>query len=207
VVATDGRQLLVQRGYPLPWKDNVLIRALPVFGCRELPKEEPVLLGRAGDQVTLEIGPWLLSFKTDNSLRFPDVDHVIPSTRSGLSRLHLDPQDADVLTRDLPKMPGRDDNHSPVILELGEPVRVCPADGEKPMAELVLARGRYCLAGRSRHCGQRGCSGIGRQLGNDRGYSWLGRGWYHRPRGRLIPTSLQILLGHSLPVSPRRSPG
>jgi len=143
VVATDGRQLLVQRGYPLPWKDNVLIRALPVFGCRELPKEEPILLGRSGEQVTLEIGPWLLSFKTDNSLRFPDVDHVIPSTRGGLSRLHLDPQDADVLTRDLPKMPGRDDNHSPVILELGEPVRVCPADGEKPIAELVLARSRF----------------------------------------------------------------
>jgi len=142
VVGTDGRQMFTQRGFPFPWRDNALIPGLPVFGSREMPAEEAVLLGRAGEQVTLEIGPWLLSLKTDSSLRYPDVDGAIPSTRGPLSRLHLDPQDAHALLQALPRMPGRDMDHSPIVLELADPVRVQVHDGKTAIADLVLAQSR-----------------------------------------------------------------
>src|SRR5262249_61690775 len=35
LVGTDGRQLLVQGGFGLPWPEDVLIPALPAFGCRD----------------------------------------------------------------------------------------------------------------------------------------------------------------------------
>src|SRR5207253_3074735 len=34
VVATDGRQLLVQQGFDLPWTGDVLIRRSPVFASK-----------------------------------------------------------------------------------------------------------------------------------------------------------------------------
>jgi len=142
VVATDGKQLFLERGFSFPWPDKVLIPGLPFFGSREMPADEPVLLGRAGEQVSLEIGPWLLSLKTDDSLRYPDVDGAIPSTRSPLSRLHLDPRDADALLQALPRMPGRDMEHSPIVLVLGDPVRVQVHDGKAGIADLVLAQSR-----------------------------------------------------------------
>ena len=142
VVATDGRQLLIQRGFSFPWQDKVLIPGLPFFGSREMPTDQPVLLGRSGEKVSLEIGPWLLSMKTDNSLHYPDVDAIIPSIKGSPSRLHLDRRDADALQQALPRMPGRDMEHSPITLELANPIRVQVHDGKTAIAELVLAQSR-----------------------------------------------------------------
>src|SRR3954454_11162054 len=36
VVATDGKQLMVQAGFALPWQDDLLVAALPAFACKEL---------------------------------------------------------------------------------------------------------------------------------------------------------------------------
>src|SRR5215469_15306626 len=53
VVATDGRQLLVQGGFPLPWPDDVLVPRVPAFGCRELEGAAPVRLGRSESHVAV----------------------------------------------------------------------------------------------------------------------------------------------------------
>lgn len=142
IIATDGRQLLIQEGFSFPWQNRVLIPGLPVFGCREIPVDQPVLLGCKGEQVSLEIGPWLLSMKTDKSLRYPDVEVIIPSTKGPLTFLHLDPHDAEALKQALPKMPGRDVEHSPVVLDLANPARVQVHEGKAAIAELVLAQSR-----------------------------------------------------------------
>src|SRR5436190_1956812 len=57
VIATDGRQLLIQRGFRLPWKEDRLIPGCDVWGCRELPQEEP-LVGCTDKQVFVRVGPW-----------------------------------------------------------------------------------------------------------------------------------------------------
>lgn len=42
IVATDSRQLLLQRGFEFPFKDDILVPAIAAFGCKELHGEEEV---------------------------------------------------------------------------------------------------------------------------------------------------------------------
>ena len=55
IVATDGRQLLVQRGFTFPWEDDVLVPSSRLFGCHDLPQGQPVLIGRAGKWAALPV--------------------------------------------------------------------------------------------------------------------------------------------------------
>jgi hypothetical protein len=48
--------------------------ALPVFGCREVPQDQPVHLAFTQGRITLEVGRWLFSIKTNPDVRYPDVD-------------------------------------------------------------------------------------------------------------------------------------
>jgi hypothetical protein len=47
IVATDGRQVLVQSGFKFPWDEQVLIPRRTAFGCKELPSSEAVLIGNS----------------------------------------------------------------------------------------------------------------------------------------------------------------
>src|SRR5439155_22935796 len=44
-VGTDGRNLLVQGGFTLPWAEDLLVPALPVFAGKELPRQGPLAVG------------------------------------------------------------------------------------------------------------------------------------------------------------------
>ena len=46
IVATDGKQLLMQKGFKFPWKDNVLVARMLFFGAGVLPDDTPVKIGR-----------------------------------------------------------------------------------------------------------------------------------------------------------------
>lgn len=143
LVATDGHHLLIQKGFQLPWTEDLLIPALPAFCCRELPDQEPVRLSRSKEKVLLEVGPWLFSLRIDSQSRFPDVNRVIPSAGAGSSRLYLDPEDAGVLVRALPKLPAREESTAPITLDLGRPIAVRVQDEKGPAAEVVLGRSRF----------------------------------------------------------------
>lgn len=59
VVATDGRQLLVQRGFPFPWSEDVLVPRVLAFGSREFaPGDEPIGVGRTESHIGLRVGGW-----------------------------------------------------------------------------------------------------------------------------------------------------
>ena len=45
VVASDGRQLLVQGGFSFPWTADLLVPATGLFGCKELNADSPVQVG------------------------------------------------------------------------------------------------------------------------------------------------------------------
>src|SRR5438477_1564160 len=79
VVATDGRQLLVQGGFALPWAEDVLVPAVPALGARELAGEGPVTVGRSGGHVLLGVGPWTFALPVDRAGRFPAVEGVTPA--------------------------------------------------------------------------------------------------------------------------------
>jgi hypothetical protein len=141
VVATDGRQLLLQSGFHFPWAEDVLVPALPVFAGRDLPADAPVEVGRTDTAVTVRVGAWTLVLPVDTEGRFPKAEAVIPRPGAAASRLHLDPRDAAFLCDALPRLPGVQDEHGPVTLELAEPpaVRAWPA-ASGPAIEVTLSR-------------------------------------------------------------------
>jgi hypothetical protein len=141
VVATDGRQMLLQRGFPLPWQDDVLVPRLPVLGSKELPEVDAVGLGRTKTHVVLRVGPWAFFLKIDTAGRYPNVSEAIPRLDAKASRLRIDPEDAAFLLATLPKLPGRAEDNSPVTLDSGPPVAVRARAGDGgPVTEAVLTR-------------------------------------------------------------------
>ncbi|MDB5335206.1 MAG: hypothetical protein JWN70_825, partial [Planctomycetaceae bacterium] len=143
IVATDGQQALAQSGFTFPWANDILIPALDVLGCRELPQDVPVAIGRGVDWVTLVIGAWTIAVKVENDAHFPKIDTVIPSTASTRSRLNLTNEDARFLMAALPKLPSEDECHWPVTVELNGHVAIRgkAPDNSRP-TELILSHSR-----------------------------------------------------------------
>jgi hypothetical protein len=141
VVATDGRQLLVQGGFRLPWKDDVLVPRLPALASRDMVKEGEARVGRTAKHVHLEVGPWAFALPIDAESKFPDHARVIPAAVGVKATLRLDPADGKFLASVLPKLPGAGDDNGPVTLDLCQPpaVRAVDADtGQK--VEVALPR-------------------------------------------------------------------
>src|SRR5262249_56739341 len=67
VVGTDGRQLLVWGGFPLPWKEDLLVPRLPVFGFRDTPIARPVAIGRPDKDVLFQVGSWTFALAIDTA--------------------------------------------------------------------------------------------------------------------------------------------
>ncbi|MFO0929401.1 MAG: hypothetical protein U0736_20630 [Gemmataceae bacterium] len=138
VIATDGRQLLLQGGFPFPWRDDQFFPALPVFGGKELPRDQPVRLGLAKERITLEVGPWLFDVKAEQGARYPDVDRVIPDAGAAFTRLRLDARDIEMLIQRLPRLPAHDDPHRPVTLDLGNAVALRSRSEQGETSEVLL---------------------------------------------------------------------
>jgi hypothetical protein len=140
IVATDGRQMLIQGGFQLPWDDTVLVPRLPLLDLPAVSLSDPAGLARTGDHLILRVGNWAFWLVLDTNGRFPVVEDAIPRERGG-SRLFLDPRDAAFLVAALPKLPGRDDEHAPVTIDFGTPPAVRARAGQDgPATEVVLAR-------------------------------------------------------------------
>jgi hypothetical protein len=141
VVATDGRQLLIQGNLPFPWSETLLVPRLGALSRKDLLPEEPVRLGRTKTHLALGLGPWTLLLRIETEGRFPDAKGAVPSPRSVTSRLRIDPDDAVLLLKNLPALPGKDVDKSPITLDLHSPPRVrVRGPAEDQAVELVLAR-------------------------------------------------------------------
>ena len=143
VVATDGKQLLIQRGFAFPWTDDVLVPKLSVFGSREVSSNAPVAIARTDKQVVVRVDPWTFCLTIDSDSRYPQVECVVPRTTSATTVLHVDEADADYLINILPKLPGSDDTNAPITLDLDQVpvVRANREDKDTPMeAALRLSR-------------------------------------------------------------------
>jgi len=143
LAATDGRQVLIHRGFSWPWAGTVLARRPPPLLGKELPRDRPVEVGKTDSHVILRAGPWTVWLAIQDG-RFPHVDHVIPAAESAATRLRLDPQDAAFLTDALSRLPGGDLTNAPVTVDLNGVVAVrARGEGEDRPTELVLARSAY----------------------------------------------------------------
>jgi hypothetical protein len=143
VIATDGRQLLVQRGYRFPWDGDVLVRRTPLFASRALPRDRPIALARAEKHVLLRAGNWMIALDIRSDARFPDVAHVVPADGSDTSRVIFDPADAAYLADAIERLPGADMANAPVTIDVNGRVAVRARDPEHDRTtEVVLARSR-----------------------------------------------------------------
>ncbi len=143
VVATDGRQLLVQGGFVFPWDGDVLVRRSPAFANKALPRDRPVSVGKTDTHVVLRAGPWTVFCEVQDA-RFPRVDQVIPDATAAATRLRLDPGDAAFLGQALDRLPGADVLNSPATLDLNGRVAVRARGADQAQAtELVLARSGF----------------------------------------------------------------
>jgi hypothetical protein len=110
------------------------------FGCRELAGAGSVSVGRTKTHVAVRVGPWTLLLNIDATGRYPNAEDVIPRPRANTSRLQFSPEDAALLIRVLPELPGREDDQSPITLELGSPPAVRAGDPQRgAVQEAVLA--------------------------------------------------------------------
>ncbi len=143
IVATDGRQLLVQSDFGFPWTDDVLVPGLTVFGNRELPRDVPVQIGRSEKHVTLVIGPWSIHLTINREGRFPRVDDVVPAGFSAASLLRLHPADARFLLDTIDRLPGDEILNHPITLDLNGQVIVRARSEEEPRpTEVILTNSR-----------------------------------------------------------------
>ena len=58
LVASDGRQALIQGGFKFGFSQDVLIPKVTAFGCRELPQEVLVQVGKNDKWFTVQVGAW-----------------------------------------------------------------------------------------------------------------------------------------------------
>jgi len=148
VVGTDSKQALVHGGFRLPFQDDVLVPALPVFGLKELTRDGPVRVGRTKAGLCVGAGEWLIWLPADADAGFPDVDGVVRRTQGG-TRLVVGDADAARLVADLPKMPKAGEAYAPVTVMVGQKpalgagavhVRLAASEGSGPPATWTMNR-------------------------------------------------------------------
>jgi hypothetical protein len=105
VSATDGRQLLVQTGFDFGFQEELLAHSSDVFGCSELPQDQPVMIGKTDTHLVVRVGPWSLYAEIQKEARFPRVLDIIPAVQSAKTTLDLHSDDAAFLVGNASRLP------------------------------------------------------------------------------------------------------
>ncbi len=144
ISATDGHQLLMVSGFVFPWKDDLLVPRVKFLASSELPRDQPVEVGRSGDHVVLRTGRWTIYLPVNTEGRFPKVVQCVPDPGAARSRLRLSAEDLRFLAEKLPTLPGGDLENSPVTLDLNGRVALRgQGSGDKQPTEIVLGNSAY----------------------------------------------------------------
>ena len=143
MAATDSHQMLMQSGFVFGWSEDVLMEASDVFASRELPRDQPVQIGKTANWVTVQVGAWTIHHAIQKEGRFPDVERVIPAASTVVTRMQLDADDAEFLSERIERLPADDTPERPVTVDLNGSVAIrARQDDTSPLTELVLSRSR-----------------------------------------------------------------
>ena len=84
-------------------------------------------------------GDWTVALKIEKVPRFPDMDTLVPDVIAATTTLVLADDDAEYLVQTASRLPGSDDAHAPVTLDLNGAVVVRSKSAEQQSAtDLVL---------------------------------------------------------------------
>jgi hypothetical protein len=143
VSATDGQQMLRFAGFDFPWSDQaILIRKSKLFTLSDFVNLKQVSVGVSGDVLLLEAESWKLSLPIQLECRFPDLNRVVPEISEATNRIDMSVDDRRVLESCIGQLPGGDDPHQPVLVDLNGHVAFVghTNDGLQPAATLELDR-------------------------------------------------------------------
>lgn len=144
VVATNGHQLLVQKGLLLGWEDDLVCHATKAFASPELPQDQPVFVGKSEKYVAVRTGPWTIYLGIERDRRYPAVDHTLWATSRAMMTWELSPGDAQFLSEHLPELPGKEDDAQPITLDLGQFIAIRARDSSgDPPTELRLRSSNF----------------------------------------------------------------
>jgi hypothetical protein len=144
VIATDGKQALIQGGYTFPFTEDLLIPAVPFFGAKEVGEERAVSIGRSDKWLFLVIGPWQVWLAIDPEGRFPDVSGAVP--RASGTRVNFTDQDAEVVLQALPRLPKEEGPEVQIVtLDLGRQVAIRASAGKEGEVVEVPLPGTECV--------------------------------------------------------------
>lgn len=139
IAATDGRQALIQSGFEFPWADEVLIPAINAFATKAIRQSQNVSIGRTPDRLAVLADTWTLMIKIEKDRRFPAIESQVPDVSAAATKLVLSEGDAEFLVRAASRLPGAQDAHSPVTLDLNGAVVVrAKSNAQTTSTELVL---------------------------------------------------------------------
>ncbi len=127
IVATNSRELLIQGRWPFPWKEQVLVRALALWACREL-RDETVAIGKTETQLIVTSGPWTIVALIDKDGRYPAYADIMPRANRVQNRIQFTDADCDVLRQQLPRLPIVDEDSLPGDLVIGPTVAIQAGD-------------------------------------------------------------------------------
>jgi hypothetical protein len=142
ILATDGKQAYVHRGFDFPWSDDLLVPASRFFTRRELADASKVAIGKSDGWVMLRADAWCIWLKINTEARFPRVDDYVPDTTAATTTLHLNDSDVQFLVKAMPKLPGGKEMNSPVTLDLNGQVVVRSQGTDERLTELELSHSR-----------------------------------------------------------------
>jgi hypothetical protein len=151
LIATDAKRLLIQRGFPLPWTERVLVPRLRLSGLPGMSDQAPVMVGRTNSHVVIQVGSWTFFLTIDHHAKYPDVNGILPRLVSITSRCQIATEDVDRLIEVLPKLPGQDQDQKPVTMDLGEAIAVRGRSSPSgPAAEIELPNPQFDADGTHR---------------------------------------------------------
>ncbi|MHB8736462.1 MAG: hypothetical protein ACYC6M_14260, partial [Terriglobales bacterium] len=140
VVATDGKQLLIEGGFRFPWPHDLLLPRVNVFAAPELAGGQSVRVALSAGHALFGTGGWTVALKVIEGERFPPVDTVIPSTRAAATIWRLGAGDSEALVRVLANLPAAAEALAPLTVDLGRTATLrARAEGESRPTEVVLA--------------------------------------------------------------------
>ncbi len=137
IIGTDGKKAYLRSGVSLPFPDDLLVPAVPVFGSRELAPRDNVRVGMTDTHFVVAVGPWMVGLEIDAEGKYPDVAGALPKRTPTV--IGIDELDAESLLITLPGMPGAGSEGEPVTLvaDGGAFVRV---GSERDVVEVFLSR-------------------------------------------------------------------
>ena len=143
IAATDGRQALIQTGFEFPWADEILIPATDAFATKAVRESQNVAIGRTPDHLIVRANAWTIMIQIEKDRRFPAIDSQVPNVSAAATKLVLSEGDAEFLIRAANRLPGAQDAHSPVTLDLNGAVVVrAKSNGQSSITDLVLRNSR-----------------------------------------------------------------